>query len=233
MASPPRDIEREEQRRLNTRTLAVASVASATAAAVTSQLWIHGTWIAAALTPVLVALLSEAIHRPTQRIARARTSNRPIPPASPVPPGRPVPPARPGARDEPLPRRATPGPVPVRVYRQPTGRAPRRRLALGVVAATAAIAFLIAVVAITAADLLAGDSIGKGSGTSTFVGGGGGAKKQQQDAAPEQPAQDQQTTTGDEPATTQPAPEQPPADGAPTPPLPETPPGEPMPNSTP
>ena len=76
---PPatRSAEREEERRLNTRTLTIASVASASAAAVTSQLWIAGTWIAAAMTPVLVTLLSEALHRPTERIARAWTSDQP------------------------------------------------------------------------------------------------------------------------------------------------------------
>jgi hypothetical protein len=49
---PPatRSAEREEERRLNTRTLTIASVASASAAAVTSQLWIAGTWLAAAVT---------------------------------------------------------------------------------------------------------------------------------------------------------------------------------------
>ena len=76
---PPatRSAEREEERRLNTRTLTIASVASASAAAVTSQLWIAGTWAAAAITPVLVALLSEALHRPTERIARRMTSDQP------------------------------------------------------------------------------------------------------------------------------------------------------------
>ena len=42
MASSTRS-EREEERRLNMRTLVIASGASALAAAVTSQLWIHGT----------------------------------------------------------------------------------------------------------------------------------------------------------------------------------------------
>ena len=75
MASPPRT--REEERRLNARTLAIASAASASAAAVTSQLWIAGTWIAAAVTPLIVALVSELLHRPTERLARAVTSDRP------------------------------------------------------------------------------------------------------------------------------------------------------------
>ena len=60
---------------------------------------------------------------------------------------------------------------PVRVYRQPGGRAPRRRIALGVVAATAALAFVIAVAALTAGDLISGGSIGKGGGRTTLLGG--------------------------------------------------------------
>src|SRR5215211_4752322 len=138
---PPatRSAEREEERRLNTRTLTIASVASASAAAVTSQLWIAGTWIAAALTPVLVTLISEVMHRPTERIARAWTaasagearSSRSISPT----------------RREPTAVTGTPGPV--RVYRAGSDSGSRstmltrRRVALGTVAATAAIACVI------------------------------------------------------------------------------------------
>jgi hypothetical protein len=203
MASSPRG-QREEERRLNLRTLAIASVASAVAAAVTSQLWFAGTWIAAALTPVLVSLLSELLHRPTEVIARARTSDRrvvrdraaPAPQVT-VPPEtrrargrpseRPPQPRRPDGQaagrsgppaGEPDPAAPRPGEAgPVRVYRQPAGRAPRRRIAYGVVAATAAIAFVIGVVALTMTELLAGESIGR-SGHRTSIGIGGGSDKQ-------------------------------------------------------
>src|SRR5215207_2448856 len=123
--------EREEERRLNLRTLVIASVASATAAAVTSQLWIHGTWIAAALTPALVALISEAMHRPTERLARAWTSDRPALGAGAARHA-----DRPAPADEPLRPRASAAEGPVRIYRQPSPRTPRRRIALGAVAAT-------------------------------------------------------------------------------------------------
>src|SRR5512132_1691614 len=105
MPPPANSVEREEERRLNTRTLAIASVASATAAAVTSQLWIAGTWVAAAVTPVLVALISEAVHRPTERIARAWTSDREGSSSHSISP----------TRTEPTAVTGTPGPV--RVYR--------------------------------------------------------------------------------------------------------------------
>jgi hypothetical protein len=226
---PPatRSAEREEERRLNTRTLTIASVASASAAAVTSQLWIAGTWVAAAVTPVLVALLSEALHRPTERIARAWTSDQPALGKRAERPREAV--AAP--HGDPL-RAASAAPAhpntagPVRVYRQPTARAPRRRLALGAVGATAAIAFLVALVTLTAGDLVSGGSIGRGGGKTTFFGGNSkGAKQQQgeQDATPEQQTPDQTGTSTDEPTTTDTTPRQAPpeSDTAPvTPPDP-------------
>ena len=235
--------EREEERRLNMRTLVIASVASATAAAVTSQLWIRGTWIAAALTPALVALISEAMHRPTERLARAWTSARPALGA-----GASRHADRPAPADEPLQARAQPAPPPphgaaggapgaagpVRVYRQPPPRAPRRRIALGVVAATAAIAFVIAVAALTAGDLISGGSIGKGSGRTTFFSPSAKTEPDQQDAAPRRTTSEQQpATTEQPPPAEEPTPEQPPSGTAPTTPPPEAPPGEPAPDATP
>jgi hypothetical protein len=231
MASSPRG-QREEERRVNLRTLAIASIASAAAAAITSQLWFAGTWVAAAITPVLVSLVSELIHRPTERIARARTTDRravrdraapeprvTVPPESarvrPAerPPrrapdgrtaGRPGPPA--GEPDPAAPRPGEAGPV--RVYRQPTERPPRRRIAYGVVAATAAIAFVIGVVALTTTELLAGESIGR-SGHRTSIGIGGGSDKSadrdQRDRQPtdtdERPEEDQQQQQQQRPTT--------------------------------
>lgn len=229
---PASSVEREEERRLNTRTLTIASVASASAAAVTSQLWIAGTWIAAALTPVLVAFISEAMHRPTERIARAWTSEREMRATQAATP----------TRREPTTVSGTAGPV--RVYRQSGPRTTmltKRRIAIGTVAATAAIAFAIGIVALTTVDLVSGGSVGKGSGRSTLFSSGGSDRKEQpqqdqsQDANPDQqqrPDEQQQTTPSDEPTTTEPAPEeQPPSDTAPVPPPSNTPPGEPVPNA--
>src|SRR5215211_4674323 len=226
---PASSAEREEERRLNTRTLTIASVASATAAAVTSQLWIAGTWVAAALTPVLVALISEAMHRPTERIARAWTSERDAPSAR----------VQSTTRKEPAALRGTAGPV--RVYRQTgthTTLAGRRRIAIGAVAATGAIAFVIGIAALTTIDLVSGGSVGKGSGRTTAFGGGGGGdgqEKPSEDAAPERreaPAQPE-TAPAEPPETTSPAPEETPSETAPVPPPAETPPGEPAPDPAP
>ncbi|HET8820397.1 MAG TPA: hypothetical protein VFM57_02545 [Thermoleophilaceae bacterium] len=219
MASSPRDVEREEERRLNMRTLTIASAASAAAAAVTSQLWIAGTWIAAALTPVLVALISEALHRPTERVARARTTRR-------AATGR-------GAAIT-SPRVAEPDLGPIRVYRQPGSRPSRRRIALGVVAATGALAFVIGIVALTTVDLVSGGSVGKGSGRTTLLGGGGdggGTRTDQQPAERGDESTSQPDEPTDEPTSTAPTstepPEDEPSDTAPLPEPTEPAPGEP------
>src|SRR5215210_7550199 len=213
---PATRTEREEERRLNTRTLTIASVASATAAAVTSQLWIAGTWIAAALTPVLVTLLSEALHRPTERLARTWTSDQPaVGPRAARPREAVAPP-----HGDPL---QPPEAGPVRVYRQPTARAPRRRIALGALAATAAIAFVVAVAVLTAGDLVSGGSIGKGGARTTFFGGHGKERQQQnEDATPQQTTPNQTGTTNDEPTVTEAAPDETtPSDTAPGTPPPD------------
>ena len=233
---PPatRSAEREEERRLNTRTLTIASVASATAAAVTSQLWIAGTWIAAALTPVLVALISEAMHRPTERIARAWTSDREAGSS-----GRPR--ARSATRHEPAAVTGSAGPV--RVYRQTSRGATRsergrpvlsgRRIPVRAVLITGAIAFAIALTAITTIDLVSGGSVGRGSGGTTFWGGGKSSGSATNDGTeeksqPEQPAPNdrqpagQDETAPDQQPPSETTPQTPPSDTAPVTPPAET-----------
>jgi hypothetical protein len=175
-------------------------VASATAATATSQLWIAGTWIAAAVTPVLVTLISELLNRPTEKIARAWTSDRPAvaePPPLPeaggaAPPRSSRPPASPPARD--LPPVAGTADAPVRIYRQPSGRAPRRKIALRAVLVMGGLAFVIAVVTLTAGELIAGDSIGQGDRRTTFVGGSRGSSEDDNN----EPAEDRRARTTEE-----------------------------------
>jgi hypothetical protein len=217
MASPSRTPEREEERRSNTLTLVIASVASASAALVVSQLWIAGTWIAAALTPVLVALFSELLHRPTQRISRGLTSDRPA-----------------LAESSPEPRESD---APIRIYRagstEPArprstaaARTRRRKIAYGTVFTTAAIALAIAVAALTIPELVAGQSVGRNNGRTTFFGGGGKKKTKEQQTPTSPTTTEQQTetqsTTSTEGTTptetnTTPSTTTPPATTAPTP----------------
>src|SRR5215210_6938766 len=62
---------------LSLQTLLVASAASAAAAIIVSLFWQQGTIMAAAITPVLVALLRELFHRPAKALSTARSVRRP------------------------------------------------------------------------------------------------------------------------------------------------------------
>ena len=190
MASPPRT--REEERRLNARTLAIASAASASAAAVTSQLWIAGTWIAAAVTPLIVA-----------------AGQRAAPPARPSgSPARSPPTARRSSWTRPRRRRPQrPRPDPGRSRRRrrcacTASRRRRRPRAAGSRSApwslTTVLGLLIGGAALTAAELIAGQSIGKGD-SATSLGGGKARNKRTSDNGGATPAPAEQDTSAREP----------------------------------
>lgn len=243
MSSQARD-SRAEERRLSVRTLAIASASSAIAAIVTSRLWAAGTPIAAAMTPVLVTLLSEMLHRPTAKIAERFTVETD---ALPEAMGSGPPPT--DVEDEdPQPMREQPlRDESVSVYRSGV-RKPT--LPWKLIAATAALAFVIGVGVLTLPQLIAGESLLKGNPPGY---GSASKKKSKADPAEEDsrqaPTQTEQepdtttperTTTDEEPGSrtapeaTTPAPgEEPPADPpktAPqTTPLPAPPQGTPLP----
>lgn len=207
---------REDERRLSIGTLLIASFASLAAALITSRFWIAGTPLAAALTPVIVAIVSEMLHRPTQAIAKRVTTEGTaiLPQATGA-----GPPA--GQHDEPT--RTTSdledGAREVRVYRSE----PRRwgRIHPTVVVATAVLAFAIAAAALTLPELIAGQSLGKGDRNTTLFGGRDRDDKAEP-KAPEQTAPEEttpeETTPSEEttpqettpPEETTPAPEEPP-----------------------
>jgi hypothetical protein len=184
-------IKREEERRLNLRTLAIASVASATAAIVTSQFWAGGTPIAAAVTPVIVAIVSELLHRPTEKIVQRLTVETQALPD----PGRQRPPPPPASTAVPPPPTAPtpPPPRPASVYRQPSRSLPWRGIAV-----TAALAFVIGALILTVPELIAGESIGEGSRSTSYFGG-------KSDSSDSEPSRD----ADQPPAVTQPQEEDP------------------------
>ena len=71
MTRPPRA---DSGDRLSVRALAIASVASATAALITARLWAPGTALAAAVTPVIVAIVNELLSRPAEHVSWLRES---------------------------------------------------------------------------------------------------------------------------------------------------------------
>jgi len=229
MSSQARD-SRAEERRLSIRTLAIASAASAIAAIVTSRLWAAGTPIAAAMTPVLVTIVSEMLHRPTAKIAERFTVETD---ALPEAMGAGAPPPSIRERDpEPVPEQplrdpsshrqsSVENPNGMRIYRSGGGR---RTLPWKLIAATAALAFVIGLVVLTVPRVIAGRSLLEGSPP-----GYGSASKKRDKPAPAEddsrqaPAQPEQkpgaaapestTTTEDPdpdpaPEATTPAPEE-------------------------
>jgi outer membrane biosynthesis protein TonB len=116
----------------------------------------------------------------------------------------------------------------------------RRKIAFGAVFATAAIAFVIAVAALTLPELVAGGSVGKNDGRTTLFGGkksdDRNAKEQapqdttEEEQQPTTPEEEQQPTTPEEETTPLPE-EEPPAEVAPQQQAPA--PGEPLPETTP
>src|SRR3954449_9232229 len=61
---------------LSLRTLGIASAASLTAAMVTARLFPPGTIYASALTPVIVAAVSEMLNRPATAVSERRRQRR-------------------------------------------------------------------------------------------------------------------------------------------------------------
>lgn len=104
----------------------------------------------------------------------------------------------------------------MKVYRSPSRRP---RLAFKPIAATAAIAFVIAAALLTLPELIAGQSFGQGDRGTTLFGGSGQTSDQDtqeetqpqpQETAPDQPDESQPKDTQDQKAPTEPPAEQPP-----------------------
>ena len=204
----------QEKRGIELRTLVIASVASAVAALVTSQFWIRGTPIAAALTPVIVALISELLHRPTEKIAQRLTTETDALPeaagAGPPPPAEEIAPAP--ARDP-----------EIKVYRSGAS-ARRRRIAWTAVLGTGLLAFVIAAVVLTVPELIAGGSIGGRDRATTLVPSKQGDRDD--DGRDQTVTEEQQTITETVPAEPEPTTETAPAQPAPERTTPTTPPPE-------
>jgi hypothetical protein len=225
---------------LSPQTLIVASLASLTAAIVTSTFWQRGTPITAAITPVIVALASELYSRPAKRItelsSRAGTvrTSRFSEQRERVSTGAPR--DFESHRPEPLrpPDESEPGPV--RVYRTEQRSSPIRRVHIRVALVTAAIAFAIAAATLTLPELVFGGSVASHGKTTLF----GGATHRHKSSnhknnSSSSSTQTAPTTSAPAPTTTAPAPSTttPPAQTAPQTTAPtQTPPGSPAPQGT-
>jgi hypothetical protein len=161
----PQPVEPPARGGLDVTTLVAAAVASVVAATVVSRLWQAGTVWATAMTPVIVALVKEAVERPAKRVSSIATRAAAPPLARAT-----------RAVAEPPPEAYAPpppvvGPDPglseMRVYRRE--RATGRHWKLAV--ATGLLACVIAVAAMTLPELVAGRSVVSGSHHTTIFGG--------------------------------------------------------------
>ena len=210
---------------LSLQTLLIAAAASAAAAVIVSHLWKDGTVIAAAMTPVIVAIVkellakpmeSELVRKPVQQVSRVASSSRrrvasgtgvrtggAAPPSSRAPMEPPTEPFTDGSSGtDRFPTDGFPAiaSTPIRTY----GRPRRRRLHLKIAVVTGLVAFLIAAAALTLPELLFGGAVSSSHDTTLFGGGGGSSKSDEKDDAsgggggtePQRnPSGQQQTTT--------------------------------------
>ncbi|HKN95261.1 MAG TPA: hypothetical protein VJU60_13080 [Thermoleophilaceae bacterium] len=155
--------------KLSPQTLIIASLASLTAAIVTSTFWQRGTPITAAITPVIVAVASELYSRPARRITELRSrrfAQQQVPQRERVPSG--APPRRPEALRPPDDGELGP----MRIYRTEQRSSPIRRVHIRAALITAAIAFVIALAVLTLPELIFGGSVAARGSRTTFFGGG-------------------------------------------------------------
>jgi len=138
-------------------TLAITAVASAGAAYVTSEVWAPGTLASAAITPVLVALIKEALAKPADVVTRAVPVRGVVRSSTPGD----APPAPPGQVDE---RVAQHGEI------QGSSKSFGRR-AWQTAIVTGLLGFLVAAVIITVPELVSGKSVTGSGGKTTLLGG--------------------------------------------------------------
>ena len=154
---------------ISVQTLAISASAAVAAAVVVPMVWERGTILATAMTPVIVALVSEGLRRPAEKIttATSRVARRPGAPPGPEP-------------FDPLPEEERGGPTQEEERGGPTQeddpfglreRPPvRRHWRLAVV--TGLVAFVLAVTALTMSELVFGGAATRDSARTTIFGGG-------------------------------------------------------------
>ena len=192
MASPGRS----GQGGLSLQTVVVASLASVTAAIVTSRLLPPGATIfTAAMTPVIVAVVSDLLHRPARRVTEIRERRTAVlrePARAGGPPDEgplaPIEESLDALREEAAPPSSN-----------GTGRRDyrRRRIHPKWIAATAAMAFVLAVGVLTIPELIFGGALGSDQRTTVF---GGSDTPAQTDKPEEKPAEETPAEETPEPA---------------------------------
>jgi hypothetical protein len=161
---------------LSVSTLMIASASSLVAALLVSRLWGAGTLFGAALTPVIVAVVSEGLRRPATVVATVRQT-RATPVYDPVAEGRRglaegdlsrARPAAPGAMPERRVHRAGPT-VPAAAVASNRSASVRSKRRLLLAVATGLAAFVVAGVALTGSELVLGNSVVSSAKRTTYI----------------------------------------------------------------
>lgn len=226
----------EKKEGLSPQTLLIASASSAGAAIIVKEIWGPGAIVAAAVMPVIVSLIGEALKKPTaaittlrqERTGRMRLSRTDPEGEHAGPATRPQQPAAP-----PPPEFERPDPFGIWHDDKPSWRERLSGRHLRLALVTGVLAFLVAAFALTGTELIFGGSAGSGGGRTTLFSGKKDKQERDRERDEESPAQPGATTPADEPDDEE-APEEPaqttttaPSGGTPAPA--ETSPGAPPP----
>ena len=163
----------EKKSGISIQTLVISACAAVAAAVVVPMIWERGTLIATAMTPVIVALVSEALRKPAEAISTVapKVTRRSATGAAVRSPERyePLPPTE---TFDPLPPEERNGPPEVRDD-DPFGlrAAPKPRHHWKVALATGAVAFVIAAVLLTSSELVFGGAATRDGGRTNLFGG--------------------------------------------------------------
>jgi hypothetical protein len=153
----------EKKSGISIQTLAISSAAAVAAAVIVPLIWQRGTLVATAMTPVIVALVSEGLRKPAEAISTVtpKVTRRSATGAAVRAPER-FDPLPPGERDR-APDVRDDDPFGLRA-------APKPRHHWKIALATGAVAFAVAVFALTGTELVFGGPATKENGRTTFFG---------------------------------------------------------------
>jgi len=160
----------EKKSGISIQTLLISALAAVAAAVVVPLIWERGTLVATAMTPVIVALVSEGLRKPAQAISTVapRVTRRSATGAAVRSPEAYEPPTEPF---DPLPaseRALEPETRPDDPYGLRASPKPRHHWKIAL--ATGAVAFAIAVVVLTSTELVFGGAATKDNRRTTFFG---------------------------------------------------------------
>jgi hypothetical protein len=160
----------EKKSGISIQTLLISALAAVAAAVIVPMIWERGTLIATAMTPVIVAVVSEALRKPAEAIStvpsrvtrRSATGAAVRSPEAYEPPSEHFDPLPPSERDL-EPETRPDDPFGLRA-------SPKPRHHWKIALATGAVAFAVAVIALTGTELVFGGAATKEGGRTTFFG---------------------------------------------------------------